>query len=280
VTDVAENLSGYQIVRLPRSQDQINDWLDVAARRHTMHALVEVDVTDARRAIRERRAQLDEPLSLTAFIVACLAQAIAEDKRMHAHRKGKRALVLFDDVDVTVAVERSLEGVRIPVPHIVRAANRKSPEAITREIRGALAQPDRYRSVRRLLPLWLLVPGPVRRLVWTRLLADPLRRKRLTGTTFVTAVGMFGHGVAWGVPQAHNYTLGLTVGGIARRPGVVRTGVGDERIEVREVLCLTLSFDHDLIEGAPAARFAARLKELIEHGSGVAQSAPAIHGMP
>lgn len=280
MTDVADNLSGYQMVRLPRSQDQINDWLDVAARRHTMHALLEVDVTDARRAIRERRARVDEPLSLTAYIVACLAQAIGDDRRMHAHRKGKRALVLFDDVDVTVAVERSVEGAKIPVPHIVRAANRKSPEMITHEIREALAQPERYRSVRRLLPLWLLVPGPVRRLVWTRLLADPVRRKKLTGTTFVTAVGMFGHGVAWGVPQALNYTLGLTVGGVARRPRVGMAGNGDEGIEVREVLCLTLSFDHDLIEGAPAARFAGRLKELIERGSGVVESAPAMQRTP
>jgi pyruvate/2-oxoglutarate dehydrogenase complex dihydrolipoamide acyltransferase (E2) component len=49
---------------------------------------------------------------------------------------------------------------------------------------------------------------------------------------------------------------------------VVRDGAGrrEERIEVREYLSLTLSMDHDLIDGAPAARFAARLKELIEGG--------------
>lgn len=37
-----------------------------------------------------------------------------------------------------------------------------------------------------------------------------------------------------------------------------------ERLEEREILCLTLTLDHDLIDGTPAARFAERLKELIE----------------
>jgi len=35
---------------------------------------------------------------------------------------------------------------------------------------------------------------------------------------------------------------------------------------VRECLSLTLSMGHDLIDGAPAARFAAHIKELIEGG--------------
>jgi pyruvate/2-oxoglutarate dehydrogenase complex dihydrolipoamide acyltransferase (E2) component len=256
---------GFRVVPLTGAQRQIDDWLAAAAQRHTMHALLELDVTDARRTIRERRAESGDPLSFTAYIVACLARAIDEDRTLHAHRKGRRALVLFDDVDVTVVVERTVEGARIPVPLIVRAANRKSPARISREIRDAAAGELPYARARRVLPVWLLLPNAVRRFVWSRWLADPWRRKRLTGTTFVSAVGMFGHGTAWGIPQAQNYTLGLTVGGIARKPGLVRADEG-ERIEPREFLSLTLSIDHEIVEGAPAARFANRLKELIEGG--------------
>jgi pyruvate/2-oxoglutarate dehydrogenase complex dihydrolipoamide acyltransferase (E2) component len=35
----------------------------------------------------------------------------------------------------------------------------------------------------------------------------------------------------------------------------------------REFVDLTLSFDHDVVDGAPAARFAARLRELLESAS-------------
>jgi pyruvate/2-oxoglutarate dehydrogenase complex dihydrolipoamide acyltransferase (E2) component len=31
-----------------------------------------------------------------------------------------------------------------------------------------------------------------------------------------------------------------------------------------QILCATISFDHDIVDGAPAARFAQTLKELIE----------------
>lgn len=262
--------SGFTVVPVALAQRQIGDLLDLAARRHVMHALLELDITDARRAIREQRAETGEPLSFTAFVVACLARAIDEDKTLNAHRKGKRELVLFDDVDVTVLVERTVEGAKIPMPHIVRAANRKSPAQISREISGAVVGAVPYARARRWLPLWLLVPGVIRRAVLSRVLADPRRRRRLSGTTFVSAVGMFGHGTAWGIPQAENYTLGLTVGGIARKPGLVKVDAG-ERIEPREFLSLTLSIDHEIVEGAPAARFTNRLKELIEDGAILAE---------
>jgi len=92
---------------------------------------------------------------------------------------------------------------------------------------------------------------------------NPTITARAAGTVGVTAVGMFSHGIGWGItPPAHS--LGLVVGAIARKPAVV----GD-RIEPREILHLTVGFDHDVVDGAPAARFAQRLTELIESGYGL-----------
>ncbi len=84
----------------------------------------------------------------------------------------------------------------------------------------------------------------------------------MAGTVGVTAVGMFGLRGGWGlVPMVQS--LGLIVGGIARKPAVV-----DDHVEPREMLSLTLAFDHDVVDGAPAARFVKRLVELIECGYG------------
>jgi pyruvate/2-oxoglutarate dehydrogenase complex dihydrolipoamide acyltransferase (E2) component len=41
------------------------------------------------------------------------------------------------------------------------------------------------------------------------------------------------------------------------------------RIEPREILNLTVAFDHDIVDGAPATRFTRRLVELIESGYGL-----------
>jgi pyruvate/2-oxoglutarate dehydrogenase complex dihydrolipoamide acyltransferase (E2) component len=264
------NRSGYRVEPFSNMRRQQIDWLELMHRQHTIHALLEVDVTAARRSIRAYRSRTGQPLSFTGFVVWCFARAIDADKRMHAYRKGKSRLVLFDDVDLTVVVERTVAGRQIPVPSIIRAANQKGPAEIHQEIRTAQLEeaPPSLAGVR-WLPLWLLLPGFLRRFLWAALLGNPHRRKKLMGTAMITSVGMFGRGPAWGIPLT-GYTVGLTVGGIARKPGVVRDGANrrEERIEVREYLSLTLSMDHDVIDGAPAARFATHLKELIEGGVG------------
>jgi pyruvate/2-oxoglutarate dehydrogenase complex dihydrolipoamide acyltransferase (E2) component len=49
--------------------------------------------------------------------------------------------------------------------------------------------------------------------------------------------------------------------------------VVEGRIEPREILNLTVVFDHHVIDGAPAARFTRRLVELIESGHGLVETA-------
>jgi pyruvate/2-oxoglutarate dehydrogenase complex dihydrolipoamide acyltransferase (E2) component len=250
------------------------DWMEIEHRRHSMHGLFEVDVTDARRAIRAYRARTGAPLSLTAFLIACLARAVDADKAMHAYRLGRRRQVQFDDVDVGIMVEREVDGVRIPIGAVIRAANRKSLDQIQREIRAAqegdpgdVALHTPLRRLRRLLApglaAWLALPAGLRRAIWTWLLRDPYRRKRIAGTVGLTSVGTFGRGTGWGIAPM-NHTTTLVVGGIARKPGLV-----DGRVEAREYLCLTLTLDHDVVDGAPAARFVRRLTDLIESGAGL-----------
>jgi len=97
---------------------------------------------------------------------------------------------------------------------------------------------------------------------------SPHLMKRVEGTVMVTAVGMFGKGVGWRIPLT-NYTLGVALGGIGEKPGVA-----DGRIEIREYLSMTISVNHDIIDGAPLARFATRFKELVEKGSGLIEQTP------
>ncbi len=56
----------------------------------------------------------------------------------------------------------------------------------------------------------------------------------------------------------------LTVGGVGEKQAVV-----DGHTAVREYLSLTISVAHDIVDGAPGARFARRLIELIESGHGL-----------
>jgi pyruvate/2-oxoglutarate dehydrogenase complex dihydrolipoamide acyltransferase (E2) component len=97
---------------------------------------------------------------------------------------------------------------------------------------------------------------------------DPTRLVNAAGTVGVTALGMAGRGGGWGLAPAGQSVL-LIVGGIARKPAVIA-----ERGEPRYMLDQTVAFDHDVVDGAPAARFMKRLIELIESGYRLAEAQP------
>jgi hypothetical protein len=155
--------------------------------------------------------------------------------------------------------------------HIIQAANRKTYREIHDEIRRVQTEPP---PPSRGMPTWfrsaMLLPWPLSRLVkawmaWSTR-RDPTIRISTSGTVFVTAVGMFGKGHSgWGISTTP-HSLGLVVGSTAWKPAVV-----EGRIVPREILNLTVLFDHDVVDGAPAARFTRRLIELIESGYGVSE---------
>jgi pyruvate/2-oxoglutarate dehydrogenase complex dihydrolipoamide acyltransferase (E2) component len=253
---------GFTTRPFPRARHDIVDALEVGARRHLVHALLELDVTRARARIRDHEAAGGARLSFTAFLVASLARAIDEDRLLHASRDWRGRLVLFDEVDVVTLVEAERGGVAIP--HVLRAADRRTVRDLHDELRRVQAEPrtsaQRSGFLARLSP-W--VPGVARRLFLRALRRNPLWLKRTAGTALVTSVGMFGSGTGWAIGIVPLHTLALTVGGIARKPGVV-PGEVPERVEVREYLSVTASLDHDIVDGAPAARFAKRFRELVE----------------
>lgn len=259
------NDKNYQIVPFPKIRRLMVDGGHLARQKHVIHGLVEMDVTAARRAIRAHKARTGESLSFTAFIMACLGRAVEMNKHMQAYRTWGEKLVIFDDVDVNTMFEVEVGGRKMIRPHIIRAANRKSFRDIHNEIRAF--QADHAESREASFINWFVrLPGFMRRLFLRMLFKNPHRLKEMNGTVSLTAVGMFGNGGGWALPVT-NHTLQVTLGGIAEKPGVV-----NGQVEGREYLCVTVSFDHDIVDGAPAARFTQRLKELIESCDGLGDS--------
>ena len=232
-----------------------------------IHGLLEVDVTRARAFLREHKATTGESLSFTAFLTVCLAKAVDEHKAVQAYRKGSKHLIVFDEVDVYTPIERDVAGHSEIIPYIIRAANRKTLREIHHEIRAAQVQDvaKAWESFNVLHWPWLLLRPAFQVMVWMGK-RSPQLWKKYRGTVGMTAIGMFGKGAGWGIPLA-SHALWITVGGIGEKPGVI-----DGHIAIRDYLSLTISFDHETIDGAPAARFTERLKELIESGYGLDDS--------
>jgi pyruvate/2-oxoglutarate dehydrogenase complex dihydrolipoamide acyltransferase (E2) component len=258
-------MTGHQTLPYPRIRRLVQDAGWMARRRHMMHGFLEVDVTRPRQILRELKASRGESLSFTAFMLACLGQAVEQDKRVHAMRNWRNQLIVFDDVDVMITIEIDAGSEKFPLVHAMRAVNRRSVRSMHDEIRAIQANPAGSVAARGMLMRWFyLLPAAVRHTFYRVALRSPALWKQQAGTVGFTSIGMFGSGGGWGLGMP-NHSLAVTLGGIAQKPGVV-----DGRIEPREYLSVTLSFDHDIVDGAPAARFAHRLVQLIEEGYGLA----------
>lgn len=251
----------YTTKPFPLYRHFVTDWLELASHKHTIHGLIEPDITKPRARIREIKQATGGSISFTSFIIYCCARAVEENRLVHAYRDWRNRLILFDDVDVAVPVEISAEG---PVPQaIIRAANRKSIRDISQEIRLSQSKTINANAYKRGVQVYAAIPAFLRRSFYRAMYLSPHLVKKYIGTVMVSSVGMFGSGAGWGIPPL-GHPLCITVGGIISRPWIE-----NGQLESREHVCLTISFDHDVIDGAPAARFIRCFEELVEHGEGL-----------
>ncbi len=262
--------STYHIVDLPRERRGMAAYLDLKADRHVMYALLEVDVTRARQFIEQVKVIHGEQLSFTGYLIYCLARAVDTDKSVQAYRKGHHQLVMFDDVDVGFMIEMKRGGGVVLRGYVVRAANQKTYSEIHEEIRAVQSSQvptdtDKASWFMKAMQLPWPFSKVVRAVFRSVISRNPTIVTTLAGTVGVSSVGMFGKGHSgWGIATG-THVLDLIVGGTARKLVEV-----DGQIEARDMLSLTILFDHDVIDGAPAARFTRKLVELIEGGDGLA----------
>ena len=264
---------GYRIIPFPWLRVPIVDSMRAARGKPLMHALTEVDVTLARQALRAHRERTGEKLSFTAFIIACVARAVEEHPLTQAYRLGRKRLILFDDVDICAQIEHQTSQGKQASPYVIHAANHKPFRTIHQEIRRVQAVDVGGAWEIRGRRLYPYLPRPLRSLLWRTFERRPRLKNRIAGSVMVTALGMYGKGAGWGISPTSDYTLEIILGGIVDRPSIT-----EGRLTVRQYLCMTVSVDHNVMDGAPFARFVQRLNELIASGYGLDAAGIALVG--
>jgi len=172
-------------------------------------------------------AELGFDIGYNDLLIRLVAHALRQFPYMNARLDGERVRHLRE-VHLALAVDTD-RGLLVPV---VRNADRKGVAEIAREVRGLA---ERART--------------------GKALPD-----ELSGSTFtITNLGM--HEVDAFTPIINLPEAAiLGVGRIKARPAVV-----EGEMCVRQTMWLSLTFDHRLVDGAPAARFLQRIKQLIEN---------------
>ncbi len=243
---------GYTVRGIPPQRRPVLDRLAGAARRFSVHALVELDVAEAQRRIDAAA----EHVSWTGFVTASVAAAVALHPEVNARKAGHRILY-FDRVDVGATVERQGGGRPTLDIVVLPDADRLSCAEVTAALHRAKVGPAQPHPPGLLGPV-LRLPGPLRRAAVRAAATIPAVSASFGPAVGVTSIGMFSSTWGWAVPLAP-LTVIITVGGVAERP-VVRGG----QVVARPMLPLTISLDHAVVDGAPAARFVETLRWLVE----------------
>ncbi len=255
----------YRFEKIPRSRIATFDIFDVGLRKHHINAILEFDVTDSRRKLRDLRKN-GTSISFNAWIIKVIGSIFHKHPEAAAYLYNKKRLIIFDDINVSMIVEKKIGDTKVPMPLVIEKVNYKSTLEITLEIENAKSQKLNPADI--VLEkesvayhrLYYVLPGFIRRYFWKILLKNPKAAYKTMGNVAVTSIGMIGKINGWFIHKSvHPISFGI--GSIIKKPVVI-----NNEVKIREILNMTILVDHDVIDGAPMVRLLDDLTEYIETG--------------
>ena len=166
-------------------------------------------------------------VSYTAILVRAAAKSLGEQPIINSTLDGSQ-IKIFEDVNVGLAVATEY-GLVVPVIHNADRKSLKEIETAIKELTEKARQ-------------------------------GKLTKDELTGGTFtITNLGMYGVEFFTAIINPPEAAI-LGVGKITKKPVVI-----GGKVEVKPMMVLSLTYDHRIVDGAPAAEFLSKVKERIEN---------------
>jgi pyruvate/2-oxoglutarate dehydrogenase complex dihydrolipoamide acyltransferase (E2) component len=253
--------SNYSFQNIPQSRIATFDTFSIGLSRHHVSALIEVDVTNARDKLKQLKGK-ENRISFNAWIIKVISRSLEQHREAAAFFYNKRKLIVFNDINVSILVEKKINDKKVPIPMVIEKTNEKSVLQITKEIEESKIESISGKDIvlnkqsKFYKRLYYLMPGIIRRSVWKIMLSHPKLAYKNMGNIVITSLGMMGRINGWFIHKSV-HPLSFGIGSIIKKPVVI-----DDQIKIREILNMTILFDHDVIDGAPFVRF---LKDLIRH---------------
>jgi 2-oxoglutarate dehydrogenase E2 component (dihydrolipoamide succinyltransferase) len=202
---------------------------------HTLTA-IEVDYEGVERVRRTHGPAFKEQEGFSLTYLPFISRAVIDSLREYPHLNasvGDRELIVHNEVNLGVAVDLDFQGLLAPV---VRGADGKRLRAIARDVH------DLARRAR----------------------SKQLSPDELVGGTYtLTNAGSYGTMMQFPVINQPQVAI-LSTDGVKRKPVVITDQYGNENIGIHSVGVLAMAWDHRAIDGAYAAAFLARVKDILE----------------
>jgi len=210
----------------------------VMSKRTSPHvtSFIDADVTRMvswRNSIKEKfLAAEGQKLTLTPVFMDAVARALHDFPMINVSVDGNN---IIKKKNINIGMATALPDGNLIVP-VIKNANEKNLTGLARAVNDLA---ERARN-------------------------NKLKPDEITGGTFtVTNFGTYNN--ISGTPiinQPQSAILGI--GAIRKKPAVIETPDGDV-IGIRQIMILSLSYDHRIIDGALAGKFINRIKEILEN---------------
>lgn len=255
----------YIFKSIPRSRIATFDIFSIGLLKHHVSALLEFDVTESRKRLHELRKN-GVKISFNAWIIKVISSNLKKHPEASAYLYSKRKLIIFNDINISILVEKGIGNEKVPIPVLIEKACHKTALEIALEIENAKKQDLTEKEIvinkKSSLAerIYYLMPGFMRRSVWRFMLINPKIAYKKMGNAVVTSVGMMGRINGWFI-QRSVHPISFGIGSVVKKAVVV-----DNEIKIREILNMTILADHDVMDGAPMVRFLNDLTKSIETG--------------
>jgi len=177
-----------------------------------------------------KKLMKENKVSITSGLLFVLSKVLKELNKFNAHfDSDKKELIIFNDINIGIAVDTE-KGLMVPV---LKKVDKLSLKIINEQIKE--------------------LAGKARKGI--------ISEDDIKGSTFtLTNLGMMRTEIFTPVINPPEVAI-LGIGRIIRKPVVT----DENKISIRELAYLSLSYDHRIIDGADAAKFLEKLARLIEN---------------
>jgi len=232
--------SGDEIIEMDRVRRLIADHM-VLSKKTSPHvtSFIDADVTKLvnwRNSVRERfQATEGQKLTLTPIFIDAAARALYEFPMINISVDGNN---IIKKKNINIGMATALPDGNLIVP-VIKNANEKNLTGLAKSVNDLA---ERARN-------------------------NKLKPDEITGGTFtITNFGSYNN--LAGTPIINQPQAAILGAGAVRKvPAVIETPDGDV-IAIRQVMILSLSYDHRVIDGALAGKFLNKVKEILENYSG------------
>ncbi len=236
-TSTGGSLNGnVEIVEMDRMRRLIADHM-VQSKQISPHvtSFVEVDVTNIVNWRKQHKndflQRTGEKLTFTPIFIESIAQALKEYPQVNASVDGYK-MILKKDINVGMATATPSGNLIVPV---IKNADQLNLVGLAKQVNDLAI---RARN-------------------------NKLKPTEIQGGTFTMSnIGSFGS--LMGTPIINQPQVAiLAIGAIRKKPAVLETEYGDV-IAVRQMMMMSLSYDHRIVDGALGSTFLSRIAQLLE----------------